>query len=191
MQDLNEKRTIEAALFISGRPVSLQELRTLTGIAALGYLQGKIIELQKEYEERGSSLEILEEMGKYEMRVKNQYLAKVKQFAQDMQVSKTALRTLAYISKHDGILKSELARKIGPQIYQDVQELLDNEFITTKKAGRTMKVNLTDKFKKYFANTAISVNQETPREGTQNKIVQETLPAMNEAQEDSNKEPEG
>ena len=173
MQELDEKRTIEAALFISGRSVSLQELRTLTGIAALGYLQGKIQELQKEYDERGSSLEIFEQQGKYEMRVKNQYLARVKQFAQEMQVSKNGLRTLAYISKHDGILKSELARKVGPQIYQDVHELLENEFVTAKKAGRTMKLNLTEKFKKYFANTSVSSQQEDSGETTKKQPVQE------------------
>lgn len=151
MQDLDEKRTIEAALFISGRGVTLNELRTLTGIAALGYLQGKVTELKTEYESRNSSLEIVEEQGKYEMRVRNQYISKVKQFAQEMQVSKNALRTLAYISKHDGMLKSELAKKIGPQIYQDVQELLENEFVIAKKAGRTMKLTLTEKFKRYFS----------------------------------------
>jgi len=54
-----EKRIIEAALFISARPMALQELRTLTGIGALGYLQKVINELQQEYEERNSAIEIL------------------------------------------------------------------------------------------------------------------------------------
>ncbi|MBS3067397.1 SMC-Scp complex subunit ScpB [Candidatus Micrarchaeota archaeon] len=149
--ELEEKRLVEAALFISGRALNLGELRTLTGIAALGYLQGKVSELQKEYLDRASALEIIEENGKYEMRVRNDYLPKVKQFAQEMEISKNALRTLAYISKHDGMLKSELAKRIGPQIYQDVQELVENEFITTKKAGRTAKLFVTEKFKRHFS----------------------------------------
>ncbi len=151
MMELNEKRVIEAALFISGRAVTLTELKTLTGIAAFGYLQGKLNELKNEYAERASSLEIVEEQGKYEMRVRSEYVPRVKQFAQEMQVSKNALRTLAYISKHDGILKSDLAKKIGPQIYEDVRELVENEFVVTRKAGRTMKLTLTEKFKKYFS----------------------------------------
>ena len=151
MTELEEKRMIEAALFISGRALSLGELRTLTGIAALGYLQGKISELQKEYLDKGSAIEIIEENGKYEMRVRSDYIPKVKQFAQEMEVSKNGLRTLAYISKHDGVLKSELAKRIGPQIYQDVQELVENEFITAKKAGRSAKLFVTDKFKSHFS----------------------------------------
>jgi len=151
MSELDEKGLIEAALFISGRALSLGELRTLTGIAALGYLQGKVSELQKEYLDRASALEITEENGKYEMRVRNDYVPKVKQFAQEMEVSKNALRTLAYISKHDGVLKSELAKRIGPQIYQDVQELVENEFINAKKAGRSAKLFVTEKFKRHFS----------------------------------------
>ena len=39
MTGKEEKRIIEAALFISARPMDITELRTLTGIGALGYLQ--------------------------------------------------------------------------------------------------------------------------------------------------------
>ncbi len=145
-----EKKLIEAALFISSRSMSLEEFRALTGIGALGYIQGVVEELRKEYEERGSAIEIMEAGGKYEMRIRNDVLQRVKQFAQDIEISKSALRTLAFISKHDGILKSELVRKIGTQVYEDVRELVDAEFVKSIKAGRTSKLTLTEKFKKYF-----------------------------------------
>lgn len=145
-----EKRLIEAALFISGRAMSLEEFRTLTGIGAIGYLQGVVEELKKEYDERDSALEIMSIDGKYELRVRNDCVERVKQFAQDTEVSRSALRTLAYIAKHDGILKSELVKKIGSQIYTDVKELVDAEFLKPQKAGRSSKLWLTEKFKKYF-----------------------------------------
>ncbi len=145
-----EKKLIEAALFISGRGMSLEELRTLTGIGALGYLQKVLGELQSEYDERQSAIELIETAGKYEMRVRNQYLGRVKEFAQDTEISKSALRTLAYISKHDGILKSNLVKKIGTQAYLDVRELVEADFLHSRKAGRTSKLTLTEKFKKYF-----------------------------------------
>ena len=151
MTDLDEKRLIEAALFISGRELTLEELRRLTGVGALGYLQGLVQQLQQEYTKNGSSLEITGFEGKYSMRVKNEYLGQVKQFAQETEISKTALRTLAYLSKHDGALKSELAKHIGSQIYQDVQELVENGFVKPQKAGRSSKLLLTEKFRKYFA----------------------------------------
>lgn len=145
-----EKRIIEAALFISARPMDLSELRTLTGIGALGYLQKVIGELQAEYEQRAGAIEILGSDGKYEMRLRPELTTRVKQFAQDTEISKPALRTLAYISKHDGVLKSELAKRIGSTIYQDVRELVDAGFVKPKKAGRTSKLFLTEKFHRYF-----------------------------------------
>ncbi len=145
-----EKRLMEAALFISSRAMSLEEFRTLTGIGALGYLQGVLNELKKEYEDRGSAIEIIELDGKYAMRVRNEHLARVKQFAQDTEISKSALRTLAYISKNDGILKSTLVKRIGTHVYADVKELVEAEFVKAQKSGRTSKLVLTEKFKKYF-----------------------------------------
>ena len=149
--ELSEKRVVEAALFLSGRELSLEELRKLTGIGALGYLQNLMLEIKKEYDDKGSAIEIIEIENKYGMRIRNQYLQRVKQFAQDSALSKHALRTLAFISKHDGILKSELVKKLGTQIYDDVRELIENEFVKGQKAGRSAKLTVTTKFKKYFS----------------------------------------
>lgn len=146
-----EKKLIEAALFISGRDMALEELRALTGIGALGYLKTVADELKKDYEKRGSAIEILEVNGKYSMRVRNDYIGRVKEFAQDAEISRHALRTLAFLSKHDGMLKSTLVKKLGTTIYQDVKELVEAGFVKQQKAGRSSKLWLTEKFKKYFA----------------------------------------
>jgi segregation and condensation protein B len=153
-----EKSIIEAALFMSSRAMSLEEFRTLTGIGALGYIQSVIAELKKDYDDRGSAIEIADLDGKYLLRIRNEYLPRVKQFAQDTEISKSALRTLAYISKHDGILKSALVKKIGTSIYQDVKELVENDFLKSQKAGRTSKLILTEKFKRYF----VQENKQSP-----------------------------
>lgn len=145
-----EKRLIEAALFISGRPMALEELRTLTGIGALGYLRNTLDGLRQDYDQRGSAMEIIEADGKFEMRIRGEYLERVRQFAQDSEISRAALRTLAYIAKHDGAMKSELAKRIGPAIYQDVHELVGAGFVKPKKAGRSAQLFLTEKFRKYF-----------------------------------------
>jgi|GEM_PF-801723 len=154
MADLEEKRVIEAALFISGKELTIEDMRRLTGIAALGYLQNTVNALKKEYSEKGSAIEIIEVEGKYSMRIKDEYLGRVKQFAQDSEISKSGLRTLAFIAKHDGILKSEVVKKIGAQVYEDVKELVQSGFVKTHKAGRTAKLNVTDKFKTYFGDVS-------------------------------------
>ncbi|MEW6748477.1 MAG: SMC-Scp complex subunit ScpB [Candidatus Micrarchaeota archaeon] len=145
-----EMKIIEAALFMSSRAMTLEEFRTLTGIGALGYLKNAVAELIKEYDERGGSVEIAEVDGKYMMRVRNDYLPRVREFAQDTEISKGALRTLAYLSKHDGMLKSSLVKRIGTRAYGDVKELVENGFVKPKKDGRSAKLMLTEKFKIYF-----------------------------------------
>src|SRR5512143_1258324 len=104
--------------------------------------------------------------GKYVMRVRNEHLARVKQFAQDTETSKSTLRTLAYISKNDGILKSALVKKIGTHVYADVKELIDADFVKAHKAGRTSKLTLTEKFKKYFVQQAAQEPLQQPEQTT-------------------------
>ena len=162
----DEKKLIEAALFISGRSMTLEEIRTLTGIGAIGYLQSVIEELKNDYEERASGLEISDADGKYEMRVRSEMAGRVKQFAQEAEISKSALRTLAYLSKHDGMLKSQLVKRVGTKAYADVHELVESGFLKSHKAGRSSKLTLTEKFRKYF------VQSEAPQEDT----PQQTLP---------------
>ncbi len=158
-----EKKLIEAALFISGRSMSVEELRTLTGIGALGYLKNTVDELIKDYQDRDSAIEVIEEEnGKYLMKVRIEHVTRVKEFAQDTEICKAALRTLAYISKHDGILKSSLVKKLGTHIYIDVKELVVAGFIKPQKAGRTSKLWLTDKFKKYFVSNMSIENEPAP-----------------------------
>lgn len=148
---MEKMRIIEAALFMNPKEISLEELSRLLGLGTPGIVKQMIEELRKEYDERRSALEIIEMDGKYTMRVREQYLDRVKQYAKESELSKGALRTLALIARHDGIEKSTLAKTVGSIAYQDVKELTENGFITQKKHSRTSKLFLTEKFRQYFS----------------------------------------
>ena len=147
---MEPKRLIEAALFMSGREMSIPELKKLTGIASAGHIRGVIDELSSEYEEKGSAIEIFEADGAYLMRVRDDYVDGVRQFAQSATISRSALRTLSYIARHNGILKSEVVKRIGTRVYDDVKELVQSGFLLQRKYGRSSKLFLTDKFRAYF-----------------------------------------
>lgn len=144
------KRLIEAALFISGKELSLNDFCKLTGIAAPGHVKSIVDELKTDYDNAGSSLEIVQVGEKYVMRVRDSYLEKVKAFAQEAELSHGALRSLSYIAAHDGILKSEMSRRIGPMIYDEVRELVEKGFVSPKAEGRSSRLFLTEKFHAYF-----------------------------------------
>ncbi|MBN2122145.1 SMC-Scp complex subunit ScpB [Candidatus Micrarchaeota archaeon] len=155
---MEPKRLIEAALFMSGREMSVPELKKLTGIASAGHVKEIVEELAGDYDSMGSSIEVFEGDNAYILRVRDEYSGSVRQFAQDVAISKSALRTLSYIAKHNGILKSEVVRRIGSVIYDDVKELVENGFVFQRKYGRSSKLFLTDKFRAYFEKGAGTVS---------------------------------
>ncbi|MEM4554546.1 MAG: SMC-Scp complex subunit ScpB [Candidatus Anstonellaceae archaeon] len=153
MDEKEAERIIEAALFMSSRPLSVAELSKLVGVAAPGYVAERLDSLAKRYSETGSAIEIALEEGKYIMRLRPAYVGFVKEVAKEGEISRHALRTLAYIAKNEGIKKSVLAARLGSGIYKDVEELSSKGFLLQKKEGRSKALFTTEKFKAYFGIT--------------------------------------
>jgi len=147
----NVRRNLEAALFMGSRSMSLQELAKIVGVSAPGFVESELRALQKEYDERGSAVEIANEEGGYYMRVRSAYAAKASVLAKGADISRGGLKVLAFISKNDGMEQSKLVKSLGSTVYDHVHELLEKGFITRAKKGRTMALRTTPKFKEYFA----------------------------------------
>ena len=82
--------------------------------------------------------------------LKEPYASKVAGLASGPDISRGALRILAYISKNDGVLQSSVVKNFGSSVYDYIKELTEKEFIETQKIGRSKKITTTDKFKEYF-----------------------------------------
>jgi len=149
-ETLDAKSIIEAALFMSTSPITVRILSKLAGANSWKLVQEKLKELQQEYEARGSAIVISFEDGGYIMRLKQEYERKVSGLAKEAELSRGAIKTLAVIAKNDGIAQSKLVKMIGSAIYDHVKELVEKEFVTAEKKGRTKVLNTTRKFKEYF-----------------------------------------
>ncbi|MDO8339771.1 MAG: SMC-Scp complex subunit ScpB [Candidatus Burarchaeum sp.] len=147
----NVRRNLEAALFMSSRSMGLPELAKIVGVSAPGFVESELRALQKEYDERGSAVEIANEDGGYYMRVRSEYASKASVLAKGPDISRGGLKVLAFVSKNDGIEQSKLVKSLGSTVYEYVHELLEKGFITRAKKGRTMALRTTPKFKEYFA----------------------------------------
>jgi len=68
------------------------------------------------------------------------------------------LRTLAAIALHNPMLQADLIELRGSTAYQQVQELVEQGFVTKRpqKDGRSYWLQLTDKFHQYFEIDQIS-----------------------------------
>lgn len=151
LSQVDTEKVLEAALFMAGQPISAAELAKLVGIAAIGHVDEKLVRLASKYEGEASAIEIVkEESGKWSMRVKAAYAPSVKTFAGEAEISRHALKTLAFISRSEGIKKRDLFTKLGSTIYEDVAELVEKGFVSTAPAGRTVSLRTTAKFAQYF-----------------------------------------
>lgn len=151
MQEQNEyKRVIEAALFMSSNALSVADLVNVTGVASPGLVTDAVRQLASEYNTKDTALQIIEIDGRYLMAIKEPYAAKVSSLAVGPDISRPALRILAYVNKNPGIVQSDIVKAFGSSTYDYMKELTEKEFIETKKFGRTRKILTTNKFKEYF-----------------------------------------
>jgi segregation and condensation protein B len=148
----NKMRIIEAALFMSGQPLHPKDLGKLVGLRADGKILRMMKTLADEYNQnKESAIEIaMEKSGHWTMRVKKDYAPAVRTFSSEAEISKHAIKTLAYIYRNEGITKRTLFNRLGGSIYEDCSELEEKGFVITEPFGRTKKLYITPKFKHYF-----------------------------------------
>jgi segregation and condensation protein B len=143
---MNDKEIIEAALFASGDPLEIGQLRNL--------LKGRnvpelIKQLMEEYDQRGSAIEIKEIEGRFVMQVKPEYAEKVRSLA-PKELRSPVLRTLAMIAYHQPITVAELVDRRGAATYDHVREIEERGLISAVPHGRTRLLKTTGRFADYF-----------------------------------------
>lgn len=150
-ENVDYKKLVEAALFMSPRALSVAEISTATGMASVGTLQEILNNLVVQYKNGDTALEILKISDKYMFSLKEPYASKVSRLATGPDLSRGALRILAYINKNDGVLQSQIVKLFGVSTYDYMKELEEKEFVETKKIGRSKKIETTTKFREYFS----------------------------------------
>ncbi len=147
---IEEQNLVEAALFVAARSVSLDELRSKTGIKKRE-IQKYISDLSKDYQLRNTALELVE-VGeeKYSLQLKPKYTNEVKNFAEGGLISEAVMRTLTIIALKQPLLKSTLVKLRGSGAYQHVKELEDDDFVESEKKGRSSVLYTTDRFADTF-----------------------------------------
>ncbi len=143
-------KLIEAVLFVTGRAVSIDELAEASGIASKGYVEGLVKKLMERYSGSDNALAIVAIGGKYMLTLKEPYASKVNSLAGTPEISKAALRILAYISRKEPILQSDIVKAFGTSVYDQMKELKEKDFVKTEAYGRTKRVTTTQKFHEYF-----------------------------------------
>lgn len=143
------KRTIEAALFTAGKPVSLNVLSSLVD-RGKSEARDALEELAEEYDDRGSAVEIKGVPGdKYIMQIRPEYAESVMGLA-PRELSRPLLRTLSVIAYRQPVTQSDIVDIRGNTAYSHVDELVELGFVHTEPHGRTKLLTTTPDFSEYF-----------------------------------------
>ncbi len=142
---------LEAALYASGRPLSIEEIQSAIGTDS----RSKALRIARMLAERVNStfhaLEIVESpSGSFVLQTKPSYYNIVRRFSSRPLLSKAVLRTLAYIAYMQPINAKRLAEVRGSQVYEHLKELRDQGFISYRVEGRSKVYYTTTKFSEYF-----------------------------------------
>jgi segregation and condensation protein B len=146
-----DKSIVEAALFAAGKPVKVDELAGLLGTRSMEYVEKLVEYLTLEYEERGSSIEVVRVLDdSFAMQLKSDIYDRVQDYSPRSELSPAVLKTLALVAYKQPVKQSEIANIIGTQVYEYVRKLVDRKFIYAYASGRTKILKTTKEFAQYF-----------------------------------------
>jgi len=146
--EIENLRKIEAALFISGRFLSISELIGLTDVNPI-ILKKLLYDLGDKYQESG--IELVEKGGKWKMDVSAEHKDIVNKLATGRsEFTRAEQETLAIIAYKQPMKQSVLVRIRGNKAYDHVKAFVERGLINKKKVGHTAELGLSDEFYDYF-----------------------------------------
>lgn len=145
---------LEAALYVAGRPLDINELCQVIGSRSKKKVQKYADTLVQEYASRNTALEILAlKDERYVLQVKAEFTPLIKKLVNRPLLSSGPLKTLSYIAYRQPVSQKRVIDVRGQHAYGHVKLLKDMRLITAERSGRTMALRTTDYFADYFGLT--------------------------------------
>ena len=145
---------LEAALYVAGRPLDINELCQVIGSRSKKKVQKYADTLMQEYASRNTALEILAlKDERYVLQVKAEFTPLIKKLVNRPLLSSGPLKTLSYIAYRQPVSQKRVIDVRGQHAYGHVKLLKDMGLITAERSGRTMALKTTDYFADYFGLT--------------------------------------
>ena len=143
------KKEVESLLFSSGKEMSEEELAELTN-SPKNSVKKALQALNKDYEERDSSLLLVNKGSSWKINVQEKYINLVTKIVADTELGFPVLETLAVIAYNAPAIQADIIKVRGTNAYEHIGLLVNEEFVEKRKEGRSFRLSLTPKFFKYF-----------------------------------------
>ena len=149
-EETKNLKKIEAALFISARYLTVQELVELTDINPL-LLREMLEKLRENYQKTDTSIEILNKDELWKMDIRQEYFDMINRIATGKaEFTKAEQETLAIIAYKQPVKQSVIIKIRGNKAYEHVKHFIDIGLLKAKRAGHTLELNLSESFYDYF-----------------------------------------
>ena len=149
---------IEAALYVTGKPLDLKTLGAIVGFRSEEKVRDLGRVLKEKYGSEATALEVLElSDGRFVMQLKPQYVSDVKRLATRQLLTPGPMKTLSFIAYRQPITQSYVAKVRGNLAYSHVKQLREVGLISEERLGRTKVLRTTPNFADYF-----NLSHETP-----------------------------
>jgi segregation and condensation protein B len=149
-RELNNLKRVEAALFVSGKFLSVQELVSLTDLNPI-LLSQTLSQLSEKYDEK-SAIEIVNKGDLWKMDVRIEHRDIVNRLASGSEeFTKAEQETLAVIAHKTPITQAKIIEMRGNKAYDHVKKFIDLGLVKSRKVGRTKELSLSDEFYDYFS----------------------------------------
>jgi|ETNmetMinimDraft_2_1059921.scaffolds.fasta_scaffold41547_2 segregation and condensation protein B len=148
--DLENMKKIEAALFLSARFLTLQELVLLTDVNPL-MLKELMEELIEKYQKNDSAIEIIHRDNMWKMDVGQEHVSMINKLATgSSEFTKAEQETLAVIAYKQPVKQSVIIKIRGNKAYDHIKTFTSSGLVIAKKIGHTKELKLSDDFFDYF-----------------------------------------
>ncbi len=157
MDDREIKEIIEALLYISGEPLSVDRIKNVLEEVDRGKIKSLLWDLQHEYDMRLSGLRIVEIAGGFQFATRPElapWVKKLKKIKQSARLTTPSLETLAIVAYKQPIVKAEIEDIRGVDSAGVLKGLLDKRFVKIigrkDVPGRPILYATTREFLQYF-----------------------------------------
>src|SRR3989339_535006 len=157
LEDEELRKQLETILFITDHPLSLEELRKLTGVKDMPRLGALVDQIRQGFEDRASALQLVEIAGGFQMATRPSYGPLVRKlFAEKMtmRLSTAAHETLAIVAYKQPLTRAEVEEIRGVEVIASLETLLEKRLIKVvgrkETVGRPLLYGTTADFMRHF-----------------------------------------
>jgi len=147
-----ELTLVEAALYVAGRPLDINELCSVLNTRSKNKTRKLAKALMQEYAMRNTALEILElKDERYVLQLKSDFTPHVRKLVNRPLLSMGPLKTLSYIAYRQPVSQKRVIDVRGHHAYGHIKLLKEMSLVASERSGRSSILRTTEYFADYFA----------------------------------------